>query len=440
MNGREPVKVLFVNDATSNRNWGDRAAATSLRAMIGAVGGEIVHAIGEDELASTALRGRTVHDATASPPGLKERLRPWLPPALLGVRERLLRNAPGPRDHPSIPRRWADFEPLARAALADGGPWPELIEAIHRCDVAIIHGDGCMEGIGIIPRSELFLAYLIKRHLGKPVLIVNHTADFDHPDLREMAKEVYPLFDDVVFRDLVSEERCRSFCNGRFAADTVFSFAPIDRVAWLPVARRPTYFDVWPDLGTFDPAESYLCIGGSSSFGGVHGVAAISEQVAALVRHIAACYAGQIVLTVSDLVDQAVMRPVAAALDLPLIGATTPIQQAVDIVGNADAYIGGRWHPSIFALRGGAPVVALSAKTFKTQALAAAAGLPSDVVDAMRVGDEAEVIGRRLLELLEQGAELRDRLRRWAATEAQRSWGNVDYLKARWDGVPPRVP
>ena len=37
-------------------------------------------------------------------------------------------------------------------------------------------------------------------------------------DLRRAA-EVYPLFDDVVFRDPISAERCKTLCAARFAAD-----------------------------------------------------------------------------------------------------------------------------------------------------------------------------------------------------------------------------
>jgi signal transduction histidine kinase len=46
-----------------------------------------------------------------------------------------------------------------------------------------------------------------------------------------------------------------------------------------------------------------------------------------------------------------------------------PVQQAVDILGHSDAYVGGRWHTAIFALRGGAPVVPFSAKQSKMQGL-----------------------------------------------------------------------
>jgi polysaccharide pyruvyl transferase WcaK-like protein len=142
-------------------------------------------------------------------------------------------------------------------------------------------------------------------------------------------------------------------------------------------------------------------------------------------------YPGQIVLTVSDIVDQHVMRRLAASLALPLIGVTTPVQQAVDIVGNADAYVGGRWHPAIFALSGGSPVIALSGKTFKMQALADAAGLSTAVYDAFQVGRDRESIGRTLIAQLEQGGALRRRLKAWADGQAQLSWENVAYLE-KW--------
>ena len=50
---------------------------------------------------------------------------------------------------------------------------------------------------------QIFLTYIAKTIYDKPVIIVNHTADFSHPDLRRIAEEIYPLFDDVVFRDSI---------------------------------------------------------------------------------------------------------------------------------------------------------------------------------------------------------------------------------------------
>ena len=421
------MKVVFINDSTSSANWGDRAAAISLMAMIERVGGERVHTVTESDLKATSFRSAASEPEPGRANGVHG-LRQFVPPILLELRRRRMRPVASSRGG-LIPREWSEFPSAAAAVLGPRDPWPELIDAIRACDVVVIHGDGGMVGNGILPRTVLFLAYLVKQHLHKPVLIVNHTADFDHADLRASAERVYPSFDDVVFRDPVSVERCASFCDGRFAPDSAFTFRPIDRDAWLPVASRPTFFDVWPDTARFDPARPYVCIGGSSLFGGDRDPRATGDQFAVLVRHLQSVYAGQVVLTASDAVDEPIMRRVAAGLDLPLVGVGTSVQQAVDIVGNAEAYIGGRWHPSIFALRGGAPILTLASKTFKMQALADMAGLSSTVFDALAVDRDAEAIGNALLGLLEQGAAMRHRLRSWAEGQAELAWDNVRYLK-----------
>jgi hypothetical protein len=194
-----------------------------------------------------------------------------------------------------------------------------------KVDVSIIHGDGAMVGNGIIPRTDLFLAYVIKKHFGGRVIICNHTADFNHPDLREIAANVYPMFDDVVFRDQTSMERCRGICKGRFAPDTAFLFEPLQRERWAPLAGRPTYFDVWPDTADFDPAKPYLCIGGSSKLWfEEERPSPVRLGYVALIAHLRSVYEGQIVLTASDLTDESVFRPLARELGLPLIPVSHP--------------------------------------------------------------------------------------------------------------------
>ncbi len=257
-----------------------------------------------------------------------------------------------------IPERWEDVGRAADLVMgASPAPWPWLRAAIQEADLVVIHGDGAMVGDGIIPRTDLFLAYLARERLDTPVVLVNHSADFDRPELRRMAEHVYPLLADVVFRDPVSADRWGHLGGGRFAADSAFWFTPAPRDAWVHLAGRPTYFDVWPDTAPFDPAAPYLCVGGSSLIGTVWRPLELARSYAGLVARLRAVYAGQILLTLSGLQELEVFRPLARELGLPLVAPTIPVQQAVDILGNADAYVGGRWHSAIFALRGGAPVV-----------------------------------------------------------------------------------
>ena len=422
------MRVLLINDSTSGPNWGDRAAAVSLMSMIRACDGDIVYSLTEHDLRSTSF---FPEDAQVK---AKRSLKPLVPPVLLAMRRSLRTSlhVEEPESHSRIPATWEDFHRLGTEFAQGTGLCGDLLEAIALADVAVIHGDGAMVGNGIIPRTDLFLAYVIKKHFGRPVMICNHTADFNHSGLHKIAMNVYPMFDDVVFRDSLSVERCRHLCDGRFAPDTAFQFEPLARDTWVPVARRPTYFDVWPDTAAFDPSAPYICIGGSSKLWfETDQPSPVRLGYMALIEKLRSVYDGQIVLTASDLTDESVFRPIAKEMDLPLIPVTIPIQQAVDVVGNSDAYLGGRWHPSIFALRGGSPVIPLLAKTFKMQALTSQAGLSSDHHDVFSLGEAAEAICRELTGYLAQGAELRGRLRDWGVRMGEESWGNVSYLRFR---------
>ncbi len=421
------VRVLLINDSLSNPNWGDRAAAVSLRRMIAEVGGEVAHFITERSLIfSTFAKPQTYVDAPEEPKA-RNVLREFIPPVLLSIRRRLMGESTIDASSRLIPQSVDDFDRYLKNALTTPDQYGYLLQAISECDMAIVHGNGCMVGSGIIPRSELFISYLIMKHFDKPVSIVNHTVDFDTPVLKRMAQLVYPMFDDVVFRDIFSAERCE-FCNGRFAPDTAFIFEPAAKDEWKAVAGRSTYFDVWPDRGSFDPSTPYICVGGSSGYGFEASESPVFRGYSDLIRGVKQVYDGQIVLTASDLTDKELFRPLAEEHSLPLIGVRTPIQQVVDILGNAEAYVGGRWHPAIFALRGGVPLVPLSAKTFKMQALANMAGLKGPVFDVRGLSGQTEELCRRLEDLLAEGEQLRHRLKSWASHMADNSWDNVAYL------------
>ncbi len=423
------TKILFINDSASQRNWGDRAAAISLRTMMGGLGGEIVAVITERELHRSAFLEGPPLPETPPPMSAKDVLRPFIPPVILQARNRLVAERADSRKESVIPDAWGRFEKSAKVVLGRANPWPALPAAIEGCDLAVIHGNGAMVGNGVHPRALLFLAYLAKKHFGKPVVMVNHTADFEHPALLEMARNVYPLFDDVVFRDTISVERWADLGGGRYAPDTAFHFAPYRRDEWVPLAKRLSFFDVWPDTGAFDPSRPYLCLGGSSVYAQHAGVNTVVGSWIHLIERLRRAYPHQIVLTASDVVDAEVFRSVAARLGLPLIGLHTSVQQSVDVLGNADAYIGGRWHAGIFALRGGAPLISLTAKTFKMRALGEMAGLPASSFDAFDLEAGGVAIVNHLLALLEQGDALRAKLRLWAEGMSVGCWDNLRYLK-----------
>ena len=423
---------MLINDSITNPNWGDRAAVISLKALIRATGGEIAYSVPDDDLITSSFDHHFLYLEDTPKNTTRDVVKLLLPPLVLEARRRLVKKADLTAANRVIPERWEDFEEAAKAVLRGPHPaWNDLLAGMESTDVAVIHGDGAMWGNGIIPRSDLFLTYLLKKHFGKPVIMVNHSVDLGHPALRAMAENVYPLFDDVVYRDPLSAERYKTLCGGRFAADTAFWFEPAPKADWLPVAGRPTYFDVWPDVADFDPSAPYLCVGGSSLLCTDWRPLDIARDYLALLRHFRSIYSGQIILTCSGLEELEAFRPVATELGLPLLAPTMPVQQVVDILAHSDAYVGGRWHTAIFALRGGAPVVALSAKQSKMEALMLSAHLPATAFDAFHLAERKEAIGRALLDHLEQGDALRKRIRGWADEMAANCWDNVTYLRLR---------
>ncbi|ADI84800.1 polysaccharide pyruvyl transferase family protein [Geobacter sulfurreducens] len=425
------MKIFFVNDSISNPNWGDRAAATSLKYMMKKLGAEITSVVYEEDLGQSHFKNKpvNVHSNDKSSVSLKAIAKQIVPPILLNIKQKIFQEYGRNTHIDIIPQRWEEAEDRLSYIVANRDIYSDLLDAINNADVMVIHGDGCMTGNGRIPRAELFLAFIAKRYLGKPVIIVNHTADFDHQGLLRFAQNVYPMFNDVVFRDMTSVDRCKALCTGRYAPDSAYYFKPIQKNDWLKVARRTTYFDVWPDIACFDPADSYVCLGGSSIFYYVKDqVDPIAEYID-LIGYLQTIYSGQIVLTASDIRDEAIFRKIAVDLNLPLIGLSTPVQQSVDILGNADAYIGGRWHPSIFALRGGTPVIPITSLTFKMQALIKMSGLNCEPIDALRLSQAKNYIAKQLFSYLNQGNELRSRLSAWAQGESEKAWSNLDYLK-----------
>ena len=426
------MKVFFVNDSSDNSNWGDRAAATTLKWMVKEVGGEIIETLYEGDLKTGDLskppQAMNSRDADGAQRGLKKALRSFIPPIAYEFKNKLARRWRLTDYHSRIPNTIEQFESCREQVHSDSNYWIPLLTTLQKMDIAIIHGNGAMKGGRRMPRSILFLAYLIKKEVAKPVVIVNHTLDVDNDVLGAMADKIYPLFDDVVYREATSPAHEPAGADGRAGADSTFILNPVAKEDWVPVAQRRTYFDVWPDTADFDPAAPYICVGGSSIYSYYPDQYNPRRGFDRLIEHLREIYSGQIVLTVSAAEDEPFLRRIAVEKDLPLIGLSTPTQQAVDILGNAQAYVGGRWHPTIFALTGGVPIVALSAITFKIEALMEMCGL-STTFDALDLEGEKRRIGEQLLDYLAQGTELRDRLKHWASTQADASWENVAYLQ-----------
>ena len=430
-NARPPLRVCFVNDTSRNPNWGCRATTGALKDALAARGARVVSTVYLEEILSFAPRDSRRWRRAAE---TLDRLLPRRPIVREVVRRAFQKVAPRLPD--VVPLDARGLEDVA-LAMAHGEVLEFAAERLAAADAVLINGEGAVYDLQRKGRALMLMALFAKRHLGKWVGMVNHTADLSHPGMRAFAEAVYPELDDVTFREARSLETCAPFVTGRLVPDAAFALAPADRGAWERLAARPGHYDVWPDRARFDPTRPYVVVGGSAQFAWARRrdphmphAHPTGDPVPGFRRLVEALRGRghQVVLTASDRPDEAMFRPLAAALDLPLVATPTPVLQAVDLIGNAAAYVGGRWHPAIFGLRGGTPFVPLSSNSFKLAALAEMVGLPSPDLDAMDLSASVD----RAVELVErhiaEGEALRERLRGLAARMAVESAGHVARL------------
>ncbi|HZW28382.1 MAG TPA: polysaccharide pyruvyl transferase family protein [Trueperaceae bacterium] len=426
-----PLRVCFVNDTSRNPNWGCRATTGALKDALAARGAEVVSTIYLEDILSFAPRDSRRWRRAA------ERFDRLLPrrPFVREVARRAFKR---------VARRVPDVVPLdarglddAALAMAHGEALEFAAERLAAADAVFINGEGAVYDLQRKGRALMLMALFAKRHLGKWVGILNHTADLTHPGMRAFAEAVYPQLDDVTFREARSLESCAPFVNGRLVPDAAFALAPAERGAWASLAARPGHYDVFPDRARFDPTRPYVVVGGSAQFAwarkrdphmpDAHPTGDPSPGFRSLVEALRA-RGHQVVLTASDKPDEDAFRPLAAELDVPLVATAAPVLQAVDLIGNAAAYVGGRWHPAIFGLRGGTPFVPLTSNSFKLTALAEMVGLPSPALDSMDLAGSVERAVDLVERHLDEGEELRSRLRGLAARMAVESTGHVAML------------
>ncbi|MFC3392553.1 polysaccharide pyruvyl transferase family protein [Aidingimonas halophila] len=382
------MKICLVNDTSDDSNWGGKATSHALRALIDDTGGQVEATIYQYRLATPQPDDVSESDAFLSS---------------------------GMASKDVAPLCWAAFDECATQVL--NGEWfPSIYRELSECDVVLINGEGCIYDRTRQSRMIYFIAYFAKHCLDKPTAIVNHSIVLNDPVLMEIAVNVYPMLDDVVFREPDSALACPG-AAGHVGADAAYIHLPRPVAAWNGT------------LGDgFDPERPYVCLGGGSVFfrglrpgyDPLPGVMQLCERFRNDV--------GQVVLTASSHKDLSLMTPVSRELGLPLIDIGQSVQEAVDVLGHAGVYVGARWHPGIFAHRGGTPVVAWTEHTPKMTAFLKQAELSQRTFDPFRIGEQLDDIVSLAATYLDAGHELRDRLRVGAQRLAYKTRDNVRLL------------
>ncbi len=284
----------------------------------------------------------------------------------------------------------------------------DLLDSAARADVVIINGEGGLLGRKGVGRLTLLYAYALSVR-GCEVALVNHTVDLCDPGLRELAAIVYPVLSDVAVRERASVDALKGIRNdARLAADAAFAITN----------------------GPMSPG-GYICIGGSAAYlRSQKKIPQLIEDYTELAERLSKY--GPVVVTVASLPDDRVLLPVAQRLDLKVYGLGTATETAVDVLGSAALYVGGRWHPSLLALAGGCPVVPFGSNSgHKARGIAQIAGTGVPVIAADQIGLHLDSIERSAAEILARGGQARAAVTERVEAFMQTAVGNVEVLRRR---------
>ncbi|MCB0272854.1 MAG: polysaccharide pyruvyl transferase family protein [Bdellovibrionales bacterium] len=334
-------KILLVNDTSEANNWGCKATTKALKQKV-MLHGSIVDTFYLKELKdfSFEYKGLTY-----------------------GV----------PKDYKEFVAYESFFE--------DAQHMPELGKRIQNVDVVFINGEGSVYDLQVKGVSILFIAYLAKHIFKKEVHFVNHTVDLSDPVMQGIVSKVYPILDHVAVREPVSYREVKSilpYMPLSLVPDYVFDYVPDPKLDRIYLEKK---------YG-INIKSKYVCVSGSSFMSRkdrpeINVVELFTELCKKLSRIF-----DQVVVICPCGPEHKIFTPMAEKNNFTLVPRDTPTEDAISVLSQASLYVGGRWHPSIFAVLGGTPLIKFSANTQKTRGIIEMIGLEEPCFDVFNLENE----------------------------------------------------
>lgn len=316
--------------------------------------------------------------------------------------------------------------------VGSGRGMTRLAHLIRSCDMVYLNGENFVRPGTLKGRRLLFVAYLARVTFGKPCVLVNHSVDLSEPALAGIVRALYPLLDEIQFREQRSVDLAAAFAapgRWRLIPDVAWAMPATPLQHWPPAAFAPGHFCKPGRAASFNPGRPYVTVCASSIFGldrfrDVDATPAFVELCRRLNDDVA-----PVVLAAPDEPDRVIMKRVQKALGYPLLDLPTPFRRAMNVCGNAAVHVGGRWHPGIFAATGGTPLVAFGANTHKMHGLMETLGLAGPVFDAANLSGDIDAIVALAQSHVAAGQALRDRIRQRARELGSQVDAGMDCIR-----------
>lgn len=305
-----------------------------------------------------------------------------------------------------------------------------IYDQAENADLIVVNGDGDVVFTTPPRRQVLFLLSMAELgiRLNKKVLFINSMIS-DCPltgrNLKTLAsaRTVLSKCHAVALRDPVSLEYVRKEMpevNSTYIPDSLFalypsfeksrSYLPANGDFAIPYPEQNEYF------GRLDFSKPYICVGGTAL--------ASKERERLITRYLPLLteigkLGYEIYLTENDGPDS-FLREIAITNNFGLIPVRTPIFMAGAILANAQLFISGRYHPSIFASFGGTPCIFLESHAHKMSSLQEVLEY-DDGKQFSAFPDESEIreIVSTAKKYLDQGEVLREKIRKVAAIRCE---------------------
>ena len=371
------MSAVFVRDNYDKDNWGGRGTSTALRQIVATK-----HRI---ELSTPAsVFARRYREARLLPSVIYDRICGKL------HRQRVVNTPVAGTAIDHALRVFGDPSPFSHdiesnvAVLQRISPaYPQLeklLNAIDRSDSLMIN----LEGDGIFtrrPRHTLIMALSLAQaaiERGKKVHMLNGMLSAQ-PDgyinraTLEAATGVLARCDSVVLREEESLAFARENMPSVTAvvrADALFSWRdwfsfPQDLSQGPDRSHLSVYFDGWNGSIVDRLAQPYIAVGGSSAAAWNQKSATRSyEHLITRLKSL-----GLPLVVVQTCAGDAFLENIAKSQSVDFLPTRTPLPAAVAVLGNAQCFVSGRWHPSIMASLNGTPCVMLGSNSHKTMSL-----------------------------------------------------------------------
>lgn len=253
-----------------------------------------------------------------------------------------------------------------------------LQDKINESNGIIINGEGTLIFGRPTQRDALYLLFVIAlaKILKKPVYLLNAmvtSCPYNGED-ETLIRKAIPLLKYckiVALRESYSYEYVASLVgeeNIRLIPDALFTWGPRIRYCAKAVRQEPRLCIAHPDNlqnNNFSFERPYICVSGSSSAWRYKDK--IQDQFANLINALKSISLEIFCIETCD--GDSFLREVAKRCNVFFLPKQTPIMAAMGVLGGAQVYITGRYHPAIMASANGVPCTFLTSNSHKTASI-----------------------------------------------------------------------